>query len=158
MRPRQVVGWAGVYVMVLAVVPILWNEWSPSKEFAGAMGVIVFLLGLLIVSSASRFVRQGHESDGSAGAAYLDRNLAVLAWARTLHDAGHRVGWRDRGSDWPLLTMDLPTGEQVSYHLPQDASWAIPGLPDYPDSWDGHDLEEKQERVRRYLNGPTGGA
>ena len=86
------------------------------------------------------------------------RNLLALALARALHDGGHRVGWRDRGSEWPILTMDLPTGEQVSYHLPADEATRGAQLPDYADEWDGHDLAEKQRRVLRYVNRGEGAA
>lgn len=82
--------------------------------------------------------------------AYRDRNLAVLALARLAIKSGHRAGLRDRDSDWPIVTIDLPTG-QVTWHIPR--AEAPPDLPDYPDEWDGHNLAQKQERVRAFADG-----
>jgi hypothetical protein len=50
--------------------------------------------------------------------------------------------------DWPVLMIDLPTG-QVGWHLPKEevnGQW-----PSYEKEWDGHSLEEKRERLRRFI-------
>ena len=85
--------------------------------------------------------------------AYFDRNLAVMALARLAQTHGFRVGLRrdPEEPDWPVLMVDLPTG-QVSWHLP-------PGelVGDWPvyQEWDGHTLEEKQQRISRFLLTPV---
>ena len=84
--------------------------------------------------------------------AYADRNQAVQVLARLAKMLGYRVGI---GIDldepeWPVLFVDLPTG-QVSWHLPKDevlGKW----LPYDGDlAWDGSDLQEKRQRLARFL-------
>lgn len=90
-----------------------------------------------------------YESAG-ADAAYFDRNQAVQALALLASARGWRVGLRERGTAWPILIIDLPTG-QVSWHLPAAdvrAEWS-----DYPGQWDGHDLATKRERMAAFLSG-----
>lgn len=89
------------------------------------------------------------ESDGLMEC-YTDRNLAVLALARLAVKSGYRAGVRERESDWPIITVDLPSG-QVTWHVPRRD---VPDdLPDYPAEWDGHNLREKQDRVRSFAHG-----
>jgi len=84
------------------------------------------------------------KNESSPDEAYLDRNLAVQVMAKMALQLGCRVGVREREEEWPILYIDLPTG-QVSWHIPKDE--LIPGLPDFPDSWDGHDLKTKRKRL-----------
>jgi hypothetical protein len=90
--------------------------------------------------------------------AYYDRNQAVqLAAIIALRTGFCRVGVRDsHDPDWPILYMDLPNG-QVSWHLPlkeviglgsDQAMW-----PPYPDTWDGHTLEEKRRIIQEFICG-----
>lgn len=47
-----------------------------------------------------------------------------------------------------MLMIDLPTG-QVGWHLPKaeiEGQW-----PAYDKAWDGHSLEEKRERLKRFI-------
>ncbi len=83
--------------------------------------------------------------------AYMDRNLAVQVLAILARQQGYQIGIRNREDDWPILYVDLPTG-QVSWHIPKDEIVAL--LPDYPGEWDGHDLKEKRDRLRRFLEVP----
>ena len=83
--------------------------------------------------------------------AYVDRNLAVQVLAILANQKGYQIGIRNREDDWPILYVDLPTG-QVSWHIPKDEIVAL--LPDYPGEWDGHDLKEKRDRLRRFLEVP----
>ena len=83
--------------------------------------------------------------------AYMDRNLAVQVLAILARQQGYQIGIRNREDDWPILSVDLPTG-QVSWHIPKDEIVAL--LPDYPGEWDGHDLKEKRDRLRRFLEVP----
>ncbi|MCL4332906.1 MAG: hypothetical protein M1162_05265 [Candidatus Thermoplasmatota archaeon] len=80
--------------------------------------------------------------------AYLDRNLAVQVLARMAIQLGYKVGVRDRGKDWPILYVDLPTG-QVSWHLP--SSELIGNFPEYDVVWDGHNVEEKRGRLSKFV-------
>jgi hypothetical protein len=80
--------------------------------------------------------------------AYVDRNLGVQVLALLAMRQGYRIGIRNREDDWPILYVDLPTG-QVSWHIPKDEIVAF--FPDYPGEWDSHDLKEKRDRLRRFL-------
>lgn len=83
--------------------------------------------------------------------AYFDRNQAVQAMARLSMAMGFRAGLRTDPDepDWPVLMIDLPTG-QVGWHLPKAEIVGV--WPEYPDPWDGHSLEEKRKRVRAFLD------
>ena len=50
--------------------------------------------------------------------------------------------------DWPVLMIDLPTG-QVGWHLPR--AEVLGDWPSYEGSWDGHSLEEKRDRIERFI-------
>jgi len=51
-----------------------------------------------------------------------------------------------------VVFIDLPTG-QVSWHIHKDELVYFPGLPTYKGVWDGHTVEEKYDRVKKYLSG-----
>ncbi len=82
--------------------------------------------------------------------AYFDRNQAVMAMARMALQLGYRVGLKQdpEEPDWPVLMIDLPTG-QVGYHLP--GKEVVGNWPEYKDEWDGHSLAEKRERIKKFL-------
>ena len=84
--------------------------------------------------------------------AYFDRNQAVMAMARRALQLGYRVGLKKdpQEPDWPVLMIDLPTG-QVGYHLPK--AEVVGRWPDYAGEWDGHSLEDKRERLRKFIIG-----
>ncbi len=84
--------------------------------------------------------------------AYFDRNQAVMAMARMALQLGYRVGLKQdpEEPDWPVLMIDLPTG-QVGYHLPKEE--VVGNWPEYEDEWDGHSLIEKRERIDAFLTG-----
>jgi len=79
--------------------------------------------------------------------AYFDRSQAVQAFARLAQADGYRVGIKP-DDEWPILFIDLPTG-QVSWHI--KAGELVGDWPEYPDEWDGHDLNEKRERIYKFL-------
>jgi hypothetical protein len=83
--------------------------------------------------------------------AYVDRNLAVQVMAVLAKQLGYQTGVRNREDEWPILYVGLPTG-QVSWHIPKSEVAAF--FPDYPCEWDGHNLKEKRERMRRFLEVP----
>ena len=84
------------------------------------------------------------QTESSPDQAYHDRNLVVQLAAKLAIQCGLKAGIRERHGQWPILYIDLPTG-QVSWHIPADE--LIPGLPDFPDTWDGHDLKTKRNRL-----------
>ena len=80
--------------------------------------------------------------------AYLDRNLAVQILAVMARHLRYNIGVKNRKDEWPILYVDLPTG-QVSWHIPKEEIVAY--FPDYPGEWDGHDVTEKRDRLRQFL-------
>ena len=86
--------------------------------------------------------------------AYLDRNMAVQAFALLAQKAGYTVGVKEdpKNPEWPILYIDLPTG-QVSWHLPRHEIIPLwPYMPIYQAEWDGHDTEEKRTRLYYFIN------
>lgn len=82
--------------------------------------------------------------------AYFDRNQAVMALAKLAMQQGYKTGIRidPQEPDWPVLMIDLPSG-QVGWHLPKDeltGTW-----PEYDQAWDGHNLDEKRQRLAQFL-------
>lgn len=88
--------------------------------------------------------------ESEASEAYADRNGLVVAFARACAELGHRVGiLDDHDPKWPIVYVDLPTG-QVSWHVtPEDAD-RIRDLETYKGSWDQHDLDKNRLRLNRY--------
>jgi hypothetical protein len=86
--------------------------------------------------------------ESTPGEAYLDRNLAVQVIAVMANRLGYHMGIRNRNDEWPILYIDLPTG-QVSWHLPSQE--LIGNFPDYMGEWDGHDVVEKRDRLRKFV-------
>lgn len=82
--------------------------------------------------------------------AYLDRNLAVQVIAKMALQLGFKAGIRNRDGKWPLLYIELPTG-QISWHL--DSKDLFGEFPDYDGVWDAHTVDEKRDRIRKYLEG-----
>ena len=82
--------------------------------------------------------------------AYFDRNQAIMAMAKLAMQQGYKVGIsHDPNSpDWPVLTIDLPTG-QVGWHLPKEE--LLGEWPAYDKQWDGHNLQEKRKRLAQYI-------
>lgn len=70
--------------------------------------------------------------------------------AKLAERLGYRVGLGvdPDEPDWPVLFIDLPTG-QLSWHIATGE--LIPVWDDYNGAWDGHDHEEKADRIYRYV-------
>ena len=83
--------------------------------------------------------------------AYFDRNQAVQGLGRLALELGYTAGLKidPKEPDWPVLMIDLPSG-QVGWHLP--AEEIIGDWPEYPGDYDGHSLEEKRQRMAKFLN------
>jgi len=87
---------------------------------------------------------------------YVERAFCTLAIARAARALGCRVGFREDESlhspqDWPVLFVDLPTG-QVSWHLSAEDRRIAADIGHYDGAWDGHDTEEKYRRLAMWLN------
>ena len=83
--------------------------------------------------------------------AYFDRNQVVLAFAKMCAENGLKVGWNsEKQPDWPVLLIDLPTG-QVSWHIPREMAEPYEIFAVHPMDWDGHDLQQKRERMNAFL-------
>jgi hypothetical protein len=89
----------------------------------------------------------GKRNESVPSEAYYDRNLVVQALAKLAMDQGLNVGIR-QDKEWLILYIDLPTG-QVSWHIP--ASELIGEFPEYNGKWDGHDLDQKRDRIKKFI-------
>ena len=96
--------------------------------------------------SCTKYKKQT-KNESTPDEAYLDRNLVVQVLARLSHELGYKVGIKD-DSKWPILYIDLPTG-QVSWHIPKKE--LIGDWPIYEGKWDGHDLGTKRNRLKAYM-------
>lgn len=76
---------------------------------------------------------------------YTQRNALAIAFAKAALSAGWRAG---RGYDdcpevgWDpewrhVVYVDLPNGQQVSWHMGPDVVHMLDQLPQYPGKWDG---------------------
>jgi len=84
---------------------------------------------------------------------YADRNRVVQLAAMLAEKLGYRVGLRvdPDEPDWPVLFLDLPTG-QISWHLSPGDAYPVWDL--YEGEWDGHTNEDKAERIYRFVVPP----
>jgi hypothetical protein len=53
--------------------------------------------------------------------------------------------------DWPVLFVTLPTG-QVSWHVSPDDLDLFDHVTVGHATWDGHSTDEKNDRIRRYVD------
>ena len=92
------------------------------------------------------------EQSSTLDDAYFDRNQAVMALGRMAQRLGYKVGLKEDPNepDWPVLMIDLPTG-QVGWHLPKDD--VVGDWPEYDGEWDGHTLDEKRKRLDAFIKG-----
>jgi hypothetical protein len=90
------------------------------------------------------------EQSSTLNDAYFDRNQAVMALAKLAMQQGYKAGIRidPNEPDWPVMMVDLPSG-QVGWHLPKNE--LVGAWPEYDQAWDGHNLNEKRQRLARFL-------
>lgn len=80
---------------------------------------------------------------------YRERNALAAALARLFPSC---VGMDKDAPDWPVLYIELPTG-QVSWHFSPNDVDLLEGIPrNDHDWWDGHTTEEKYAHLAA-LNG-----
>lgn len=82
---------------------------------------------------------------------YYDRNQLVIAFMLLCNKLGYNVGIKEYDSEWPIIFIDLPTG-QISYHVPKEFvdEFSIE-IPEYNYEWDGHTLEEKRLNLYTFI-------
>lgn len=90
-------------------------------------------------------------------AAYAERNRLLAGFVALSIKLGFKV-WRakhqdpDWEDDWrSIIFIDLPTG-QVAWHIHDSELSMFELLPDGDNNWDGHDTEEKYQRVINLRN------
>ena len=87
------------------------------------------------------------EMEARKDAAYLERNQLVSLLSKLFPSGIKRTaieGWSD---DWHgCVYIDLPTG-QASGHYHDSQAYLFAHLPPYAGEWDGHDTEQKYERI-----------
>jgi len=84
---------------------------------------------------------------------YEDRNLLAQLAAILARRCGLHVGTMldkelTKPEEWPLIYIELPTG-QVSWHIPKGEM--VAQLEPFGQEWDNHTPEEKQGRIREFL-------
>lgn len=116
--------------------------------------------------------REENQSSGEEDA-YEDRNLAVLAYLKAVHDwveevtyTGHshtdlseiwdnepEYGWKeddDEDSNWVIVWIEDGHGQRA-WHVPRELVEDLNWLPKKHVEWDGHTREEKNDRLRAYI-------
>lgn len=75
---------------------------------------------------------------------YSERNLLAIAFCKAAIAAGWNAGRRfdNDNNNWDeewrhIITVDLPNGKQVSWHMSPSELQYIKDLPDYIGEWDG---------------------
>ena len=81
---------------------------------------------------------------------YADRNALVEAFARSMFSLGFPVCYYVH-DEWAVIVVDTPTG-QTSWHVRPDPSNIPDWIPerDGSDIFDGHDRQQKNDRLRDY--------
>lgn len=81
---------------------------------------------------------------------YKERAMCISLIVKMAQALGLTVGMQidpKEGEEWPVVYVDLPSG-QVSWHINRDDFNKFFGsLPEYKDKWDGHDTTTKYNRV-----------
>ena len=89
-------------------------------------------------------------SSGGMDALYKERAMCVSLIIKMARALGLTVGMKidsKEGEEWPVVFVDLPSG-QVSWHINRNDYDNFFGLlPEYKDQWDGHDTAAKYYRV-----------
>lgn len=115
--------------------------WAPSIRDGEAVSRALKLC-VLSIDAADREIEAGK---GDRDYLYRIRN----AWVMDAIGLACHLGLRSGVAidvlepEWPVYYVELPTG-QVSWHLPRHQA-----------PWDGHDAEQKTDRIRRFVNGET---
>lgn len=80
--------------------------------------------------------------------AYSERNKIAAGLARLFRSwVGTPVPVDEHGNEWPVLYIELPTG-QVSWHFSAADAALLEGIPRSDEAWDGHTTDEKYTRLQ----------
>lgn len=88
-------------------------------------------------------LREVMQLEARVNSAYTQRNNAAVALVRMALLLGWPAGrgldnLTDNAPEWRhVVYLDLPNGEQVSYHMAPADVPLLDGLPEYPGKWDG---------------------
>lgn len=79
------------------------------------------------------------EKQNKTDAIYSERNLLAIAFCKMALKLGWNAGKANPLSlgEWPLVYVDLPDGNQISWHIAETEQWALEGLPNYNRQWNG---------------------
>jgi hypothetical protein len=83
---------------------------------------------------------------------YSERNACVAMAVAMARRLGYRVGMRITiDHNWPIIFIDLPSG-QVSWHVSREdfIAYFPNDMDEYGGVYDGHDTNQKYERLVRY--------
>ena len=82
--------------------------------------------------------------DDKLNKAYSERNLLAIAFCKAAISAGWKAGKRydNDHNNWDdewrhIITVDIPNGKQVSWHISPEELPYIKDLPEYTGEWDG---------------------
>lgn len=115
----------------------------------------------------------GENQSSGKDEAYEDRNLAVLAYLKAVHDWVEEVtysgyshtdfseiwddepeyGWKeadDEDDEWVIVWIDDEHGQR-SWHMRRELVKDLDWLPKKEVEWDGHTRKEKNNRLRAYI-------
>lgn len=88
-------------------------------------------------------LREVMQLEARVNSAYRQRNNAAVALVRMALLLGWPAGrgldnLTDNAPEWRhVVYLDLPNGEQISYHMAPADVPLLDGLPEYPGKWDG---------------------
>lgn len=111
------------------------------KEFLFANAGTVVLARYALESTRDDIRRIAQERDG----AYRERAQMAVALARLFPSW---VNIDSEEPDWPVLYVQLPTG-QASWHFSPADRDLLEGIAVGGEAWDGHTTEEKYARLAR---------
>ena len=89
-------------------------------------------------------------------AVYSDRNNLVQLCAVLAAKCGYKAGVRlpVEDSQWPVVTIQLPDVGEVAWHIKADELFLGIGVYNLP--YDGHTGEEKEARIKSYVEAEQG--
>ena len=79
-----------------------------------------------------------------------DLFMLVMALAKKL-GSGYTVGVKDADTEWPILFVDDPSGEQISVHVAHNEIESVLLSHKYPYVWNGHTSADKHISIRKIV-------
>ena len=100
-------------------------------------------------AEAAKLAAENEKLRAALDGAYNERNRLVAFMARLFPSGLKKTdipGWDEAWHG--CVYIDLPTG-QASWHFHDREAHLFDGLPPYSGEWDGHNTDEKYERIAR---------